>query len=511
MTAVHSTHTPVSPTPDGVRSNHTVASIHTDLFVGGSWSPASSGATFDVENPATGEVLARVADGTAADARRAMQTAAATQASWAATPPRARSEILYRAYQIITDRTAEFASVMTAEMGKPLAEARSEVAYGAEFFRWFAEEAVRIGGDHLVTGDGANRVVVSRQPVGPAILITPWNFPLAMGTRKIGPAVAAGCTMVFKPAELTPLTSLLLTEVLAEAGLPAGVLNVVTTSDPGSVVSEWMSSGLARKVSFTGSTEVGKLLLSQASQTVMRTSMELGGNAPFIVCDDADIDRAVDGVMIAKMRNMGQACTAANRIFVHRSVIDEFTDKLVARMSALQIGNGADDGVAAGPLVERKAVDKVERLVRDAITKGATVRCGGPEASDVPSSGHFYPPTVLTGITPDADLMTTEIFGPVAAITAFDGTGTEADDAVLAMANDTPWGLVGYVFSRDVDRLDRLSSRLEVGMVGNNTGLVSNPAAPFGGVKESGLGREGGRIGIEEFLDVKYVTRPIIR
>ena len=487
MTAVHPSTAP-----------RAIETIHTELFIGGAWTPASSGATFDVENPATGEVLASVADGTAVDARRALQTAADTQDAWAATSPRSRSEILYRAYQLIVDRTDEIASVMTAEMGKPLAEANGEVAYGAEFFRWFAEEAVRIGGDHTVTGDGANRIVVSKQPVGPCVLITPWNVPLAMGTRKIGPAIAAGCTMVFKPAELTPLTSLLLTDILADAGLPAGVLNVVTTSDPGSVVGEWMSSGLARKVSFTGSTEVGKLLLSQASHTVMRTSMELGGNAAFIVCDDADIERAVDGAMVAKMRNMGQACTAANRIFVHRSVIDEFTEKLTARMSGLTIG----------PLVEATAVDKVDALVRDAVAKGATIRCGG---SPTEGPGHFYPPTVLTDVSADADLMSTEIFGPVAAIIAFDGTGSAADDAVLALANDTPWGLVGYVFSQDVDRLDTLSSRLQVGMVGTNTGLVSNPAAPFGGIKESGLGREGGRLGIEEFLDVKYVARPIPR
>ncbi|MFW0797278.1 NAD-dependent succinate-semialdehyde dehydrogenase [Gordonia sp. CPCC 205515] len=484
--------------------------VHPDLLIDGTWTPAQSGARFAVENPATGETLAQVADGNADDARRALRTAADRQEAWAATSPRSRSEILYRAYQLIVDRTDEIAAVMTAEMGKPLAEARGEVAYGAEFFRWFAEEAVRIGGDHTITGDGANRIVVSKQPVGPCILITPWNFPLAMGTRKIGPAIAAGCTMVFKPAELTPLTALLLADILIEAGLPDGVLNVVTTTDPGAVVTEWMDSGLARKVSFTGSTEVGKTLLRQAAGTVMRTSMELGGNAPFIVCADADLDRAVDGLMVAKMRNIGQACTAANRIFVHRSVQADFTQRLVDRMSALAVGDGSQDGIQVGPLVEDKAVAKVEGLVDDAITKGATAQCGGAR-TDGP--GHFYPPTVLTDVSIDADLTSTEIFGPVAALIPF-GTDDSDDDGlddVIAMANDTPWGLVGYAFTQDIDRADALSTRLQVGMVGINTGLVSNPAAPFGGIKESGLGREGGRLGIDEFLDIKYVARPINR
>ncbi|WP_439030047.1 NAD-dependent succinate-semialdehyde dehydrogenase [Gordonia terrae] len=501
MTAI-ATHT----VPDAV------ARIRTDLFIDGEWTPPVDGNHFDVVNPATGELLAQVGDAGAADARRALATAAAHQSGWAATSPRSRSEILYRAHQLIMSRADEIASVMTAEMGKPLAEAKGEVAYGAEFFRWFAEEAVRIGGDSTTTGDGGHRVVVSRQPVGPCILITPWNFPLAMATRKIGPAVAAGCTMVLKPAELTPLTTLLLTDILVEAGLPGGVLNVVTTSDPATVVTEWMESGLARKVSFTGSTAVGKTLLRQAAGTVMRTSMELGGNAPFIVCADADIARAVDGLMVAKMRNMGQACTAANRIFVHRSVIDEFTAAFTARMAALQVGDGARDGTQVGPLVEPEAVEKVASLVDDAVAKGATVCCGG-ETPDGP--GYFYPPTVLTGVGLDADLMRTEIFGPVAAIVGFgnaDAPGDPAaDDEVIALANDTPWGLVGYLFSRDVDRCARLAAALETGMVGVNTGAVSNPAAPFGGVKESGLGREGGRVGIEEFLDMKYTASPVVR
>lgn len=489
-----------------------IEKIHPDLFIDGVWTPAAADRRFDVVNPATEEILARVADADADDARRALRTAADRQAGWAATAPRFRSEILYRAHQLVMDRIDEIAAVMTAEMGKPLAEAKGEVAYGAEFLRWFAEEAVRIGGDHTTTGDGGNRIIVTKVPVGPCILITPWNFPLAMGARKIGPAVAAGCTMVFKPAELTPLTSLLLADILTEAGLPDGVLNVVTTSDPSAVVSEWMDSGLARKVSFTGSTDVGKTLLRQAAGTVMRTSMELGGNAPFIVCADADIPRAVDGLMIAKMRNIGQACTAANRVFVHRSVIDEFTTLLTERMSALQVGDGADEATQVGPLVEPKAVAKVKGLVDDAVARGARVHCGGA-APDGP--GYFYPPTVLSDVDPAADLMATEIFGPVAAIVAFGDadlpTDPGADDEVLALANDTPWGLVGYLFSQGVDRLERMSSALEVGMVGINTGLVSNPAAPFGGIKESGLGREGGRLGIEEFLDVKYLAVPVRR
>ncbi|WP_299570301.1 NAD-dependent succinate-semialdehyde dehydrogenase [uncultured Williamsia sp.] len=478
----------------------TIRALDTGLFIDGKWVPAESGATFPVINPATGEEIATVADGGAVDARRAIETAAATQASWAATSPRSRSEILYRAHRLIMDRVDELALIMTTEMGKPFAEAKGEVAYGAEFFRWFAEEAVRIGGDHTTTGDGANRVIVTKEPVGPCVLITPWNFPLAMGTRKIGPAVAAGCTMVFKPAELTPLTSLALAGILTEAGLPNGVLNIVTTNDPGPVVTEWMTSGLARKLSFTGSTAVGKLLLEQAAGTVMRTSMELGGNAPFVVCADADIDRAVDGAMVAKMRNMGEACTAANRIFVHRSVADEFGSKLTEKMSALRVGDGAVDGTQVGPLVEEKALTKVRELVDDAVARGATVMCGGT-VPDGP--GFFYPPTVLTDVSAESDLMATEIFGPVAALIPFDD-----EDEVIRLANDTPWGLVGYLFTQDIDRALRLSSKLEVGMVGLNTGLVSNPAAPFGGVKESGLGREGGRVGIEEFLETKYLAIP---
>ncbi|MEX5277265.1 MULTISPECIES: NAD-dependent succinate-semialdehyde dehydrogenase [Kocuria] len=477
-----------------------VAKVSTGTFIDGQWGEAASGARFDVVNPATEEVIATVADGGPEDARRAIETAGRVQKQWAATPPRERGEILRRAYELIMQRQDELALVMTTEMGKPLAEAKGEVAYAAEFFRWFSEEAVRIGGDQTMTGDGKNRIMVSKEPVGPCVLVTPWNFPLAMGTRKIGPAVAAGCTMVFKPANLTPLSSLALVDILIEAGLPRGVLNVVCTKKASSVVGPWMASGIARKVSFTGSTEVGVRLLEQAAQHVMRSSMELGGNAPFIVFEDADLDRAVDGAVAAKMRNMGEACTAANRLFVHRSVMSEFSRKLAERLGALSVGDGAQDGTDVGPLVEAKALDKVQELVDDAVARGATVECGGSRP-DRP--GFFYKPTVLQGVDPDSKLMSEEIFGPVAPVIPFD-----SEDEVLELANDTPWGLVGYLFTQDVDRSFRVSDALEVGMVGLNTGIVSNPAAPFGGVKASGLGREGGRVGIEEFLEYKYVAVP---
>ncbi|WP_037158264.1 NAD-dependent succinate-semialdehyde dehydrogenase [Rhodococcoides fascians] len=472
----------------------------TQVFIGGHWRDAHGGKTFDVVDPATGETIATVADGGVTDAEAAMAAASEAQKSWAQTAPRERSIILRRAFELIVDRTEELAAIITAEMGKPLADARGEVAYGAEFFRWFSEEAVRISGDHTLTGDGKNRIIVTREPVGPCILVTPWNFPLAMGTRKIGPALAAGCTVVFKPAEQTPLTALALAAILVEAGVPDGVVNVVPTTDAASVVGSWMASGDARKISFTGSTEVGKILLAQAAPTVMRTSMELGGNAPFVVAEGADVDRAVDGAMVAKMRNMGEACTAANRFFVHRSVAIEFAEKLGARMDALNVGPGDGDGVEVGPLIDEDGRAKVQRLVDDALERGARAVVGGAP-DDGP--GYFYPPTVLDSVDPASDLMSTEIFGPVAAVVPYD-----TEDEVIALANDTEWGLVGYVFTQDIDRALRMGERLEVGMVGLNTGLVSNPAAPFGGVKQSGLGREGGRVGIDEFLEYKYFAIP---
>nr|WP_037959392.1 NAD-dependent succinate-semialdehyde dehydrogenase [Streptomyces violens] len=470
------------------------------LFIDGRWQDSAGGRTLPVDDPATGRELCQVADAAAEDGRRALDAAVAAQPDWAATAPRARSEILRRAYELIIERKEDLALLMTLEMGKPLAEARGEVGYAAEFFRWFSEEAVRIDGGMSRTPDGANRVLVMRQPVGPCLLITPWNFPLAMGTRKIGPAVAAGCTMVLKPAPQTPLSSLALAAIMTEAGLPPGVLNVVTSTDAAGVVEPLLRSGDVRKLSFTGSTQVGRILLAQCADTVVRTSMELGGNAPFLVFADADLDKAVDGAMVAKMRNMGEACTAANRFFVHRSVADAFATRLAERMGALTVGPGTQDGTDVGPLIDAAGRNKAADLVQDAVQRGAKALIGG-EAPD--GAGYFYPPTVLTDVRPDSALMSTEIFGPVAAILTFDD-----EDEAVAAANDTEWGLVGYLFTENLDRALRVGERLETGMVGVNTGLVSNPAAPFGGIKQSGLGREGGRAGIEEFLEIKYLAIP---
>ncbi|MFF5496624.1 NAD-dependent succinate-semialdehyde dehydrogenase [Streptomyces aquilus] len=478
-----------------------VRDVPKQLFIGGDWQDAESGRTLSVDNPATGEELCQVADASPADGRRAVEAAVAAQAAWAATPPRVRSEILRRAYDIIIARTEDLALLMTLEMGKPLAEARAEVAYGAEFFRWFSEEAVRIDGGLMTAPDGRNRLLVSRQPVGPCLLITPWNFPLAMGTRKIGPAVAAGCTIVLKPAPQTPLTSLALAEILTEAGLPAGVLNIVTTTDAAGVVEPLLRGGKIRKLSFTGSTQVGRILLAQCADTVIRTSMELGGNAPLIVFDDADLDTAVEGTMVAKMRNMGESCCAANRILVQRSVAEEFASRLAARMAALTVGPGTEPGTDVGPLIDLAGRSKAHDLVQDAVKRGATALTGG-ELPEGP--GCFYPPTVLTGIAPDSAIIDTEIFGPVAAIRTF-----ETEDEAVAAANDTEFGLAAYLFTQNLDRALRVAERLESGMIGINTGLVSNPAAPFGGVKQSGLGREGGLVGIDEFLEIKYMAVPV--
>ena len=387
---------------------------------------------------------------------------------------------------------------MTLEMGKPLAEARGEIAYAAEFFRWFSEEAVRIDGGYAVAPNGQGRFLIMRQPVGPCLLITPWNFPMAMGTRKIGPAVAAGCTMVVKPAEQTPLSMLALAEIMQEAGLPDGVLNLITTTDPGAVIEPLIRDGRARKLSFTGSTDVGRKLLEQCASQVLRTSMELGGNAPFLVFEDADLDVAVDGAILAKMRNSGEACTAANRFYVHSSVVDEFARRLGDRMQAMPVGRGVDDGVVVGPLIDADAQAKVSALVADAVDRGAEVVVGGRALE---GDGHFFPPTVLSNVPSDARMRHEEIFGPVAPIASF-----ETEDEAVEAANDTEYGLVSYVFTRDLDRALRVSERLDTGMIGLNQGIVSNPAAPFGGVKASGLGREGGRLGLEEFLEVKYVA-----
>ena len=473
---------------------------HRNLFIGGSWRAAAGGARFDVHDPADGSVITDVADGSADDATAALDAAVAAQADWARTPPRERGEILRRAFTLLQERADAFAELMSLEMGKTVTEARGEVTYGNEFFRWFSEEAVRIHGRWMHNPAGGSRLLTVRRPVGPCLFITPWNFPLAMGTRKIGPAVAAGCTMVVKPAELTPLTMLALAAVMEEAGLPPGVLNVVTTSDSKTLSKTLMVDDRLRKVSFTGSTEVGKVLVRQSADALQRLSMELGGNAPFLVFEDADVDAAVDGAMIAKMRNMGEACTSANRFLVHESVADEFARKLGERMSGLTVGRGQDEGVDVGPLIEAGAVESVHGLVTDAVEDGATLVCGG----EVPGGpGHFYPPTVLTGVPADARINAVEIFGPVAPVTTF-----RDEDEAVRRANDTEYGLVSYVYTRDLARTLRLAESLAFGMVGVNTGLVSNPAAPFGGVKASGFGREGGFEGIDEYLDTTYVALP---
>ncbi|MGE2691772.1 NAD-dependent succinate-semialdehyde dehydrogenase [Mycolicibacterium pulveris] len=467
------------------------------LFIGGKWVDAADQATFDVVDPATGETLCAVADAAPADGMAALEAAVDGQAEFAATPPRARADMLMGAFELLHARVDDLALLMTLEMGKPLPEARGEIAYAAEFFRHFAEEATRIDGGYQTAPAGGARFLIARQPVGPCLLVTPWNFPMAMGTRKLGPAIAAGCTSVVKPAHQTPLSMLALIGILDEVGVPAGAVNCVTTMQAGAVMEPMIRSGLARKLSFTGSTRVGRVLLEQCAQKVLRTSMELGGNAPFIVFADADLDEAVDGAIAAKMRNMGEACTAANRIYVHASVIDEFGRRLAERMGALTVGRGTDDGVQVGPLIDAAALDKVTSLVDDAVARGARVLTGG---SAVGGDGYFYAPTVLTGVPRDAKMAAEEIFGPVAPLTPF-----ETEDEVIAAANDTEYGLVAYVFTNDLRRALRVAEALETGMVGLNQGVVSNPAAPFGGVKQSGLGREGGAVGIDEFLETKYI------
>ncbi|WP_409494055.1 NAD-dependent succinate-semialdehyde dehydrogenase [Amycolatopsis sp. cmx-11-12] len=475
-----------------------VAAVDKELFIGGKWVPATSGKTFPVLDPSTGEALCEVADASPADGVSALDAAVAAQAAWANVAPRERGEILRRAYELLIKRADELALLMTLEMGKPLAESKGEVTYAAEFFRWFAEEAVRIDGGYAVAPNGTGRFLVTKQPVGPCLLITPWNFPMAMGTRKIGPAVAAGCTMIIKPAAQTPLSMLALAAILAEAGLPEGVLNVLTTSDSGGVMEPLIRDGRARKLSFTGSTGVGRKLLEQCADKVLRTSMELGGNAPFLVFEDADLDAAVEGAMTAKMRNIGEACTAANRFYVQRGIVGEFSRRLTERMEALPMGRGTEEGVVVGPLIDEAAVEKVSGLVADATERGARVLTGG---STVDGPGNFYQATVLTDVPKDARLASEEIFGPVAPITPFD-----SEDEAIAAANDTEFGLVSYVYTSDLKRALRVSERLEAGMIGLNQGLVSNPAAPFGGIKQSGLGREGGTVGIEEFLETKYIA-----
>jgi succinate-semialdehyde dehydrogenase/glutarate-semialdehyde dehydrogenase len=472
--------------------------VKTQLFIGGQWRDASSGATIDVEDPATGEVIAAVADATNADADAALAAADEAFTTWRNVAPRERADILRRAYDLINERMDELALLMTMEMGKPIAESRAEITYANNFFRWYSEEAVRINGRFTINETGKGRVLTMRQPIGPCVFITPWNFPLAMGTRKIGPALAAGCTCVVKPAKQTPLSMLALAQILEEAGLPGGVVNVITASSSGSIMQPLIEDPRTRKMSFTGSTPVGKKLIAQSAEQVLKVSMELGGNAPFLVFEDADLDAAVEGALLAKMRNGGEACTSANRFHVHESVAAEFADRLAAKIGSLKVGRGTEDGIQVGPLIDESQRSKVAELVEDAVGKGARVLTGGGR---VDGAGYFFEPTVLADVSDDAELLKEEIFGPVAPITTF-----SSDEEAIAKANDTEYGLVSYVFTQDVNRAFKVIEALETGMIGFNQGMVSNAGAPFGGVKQSGYGREGGPEGLDEYLETKYVA-----
>ena len=475
-----------------------LANVPTDLWIGGKWKKASDGGRFDVIDPATEKTIASVASATVEDAKAAIDAADAAFPAWAAKKPRERGEILRKAFEVIMRDAERFAKIITLENGKSLSDSRGEIAYAAEFFRWYAEEAVRnVGQVSMAPASGA-RIVAQQKPAGIAVLVTPWNFPAAMATRKIGPALAAGCPVVLKPASDTPLTMLALMQALEEAGVPPGVVNVIPSRSSGKVVSAMLHDMRVRVVSFTGSTEVGRKLLHEAADNIVKPAMELGGNAPFIVFEDADIDAAIEGAMVAKMRNMGEACTAANRFYVHEKVHDEFAKKLTDKMAALKVGNGLDDGVAVGPLVNAEGRDKVIELVDDAVSKGAKVLTGGKAPGGV---GFFYPATVITNVPDGAKMLREEIFGPVASIQTF-----KAEDEVIKRANDTEFGLVAYLYTKDMSRGLRVSEKLDFGMIGLNRGLVSDPAAPFGGTKQSGLGREGGTEGMKEFLEMQYVS-----
>jgi len=480
----------------GALEHEVVEGVPKQLYVGGRWGPAAENGTFGVEDPSTGEVIAEVANGTPEDALRALEAAHGKQADWRDHPPRERGEILRRAYELMVERADELALLMTLEMGKPVAESKAEISYAAEFFRWFAEQAVRIDGRYAVAPNGQGRLLVMKQPVGPAYLITPWNFPAAMATRKIGPAIAAGCTMILKPASYTPLSALALTAILEEVGLPGGVLNVITSSSSSAVSEPVIGDFRLRKLSFTGSTEVGRKLVEQSARQLLRVSMELGGNAPFLIFDDADLDKAVEGALLAKMRNIGEACTAANRFYVADPLEEQFADRLSKRMASMKVGRGTDADVQVGPLISEDQRSKVEELVQDALERGASCVVGGRRLD---GAGYFYAPTVLKEIPDDARLLKEEIFGPIAPIKSFEG-----EERAIRWANDTEYGLVAYVYTRDLGRAFRVMERLEYGMIGLNQGMVSNPAAPFGGIKQSGFGREGGYEGIEEYLETKY-------
>ncbi|GAB3409892.1 NAD-dependent succinate-semialdehyde dehydrogenase [Schumannella luteola] len=482
------------------RERELIDSVPTGLLIGGEWVDSSEGRTFDVRDPATNQVLATLQAASPEDGIRALDAAVAAQDAWAATAPRKRGEILRKAWELLQERRADFALLMTLEMGKPLAEADGEVTYGGEFLRWFSEEAVRITGRYGLNPEGTGTTVVSHRPVGPAFLITPWNFPLAMATRKIGPALAAGCTVVIKPAALTPLTTQFFAKLLIDAGVPAGVVNVISSDRSREISAPIIADPRLRKLSFTGSTPVGVQLLKQAADNVLRTSMELGGNAPFLVFEDADLDKAVEGALLAKFRNIGQACTAANRFIVHEDVAEEFGNRLRDRVAAFKVGRGTEEGVNIGPLIDDKAVKNSAALIEDAVAKGATVLTGGKA---IEGDGTFFEPTVVTGLPKDARMLTEEIFAPLLGIVTF-----RDEEEAVRLANSTEYGLVGYAFTENVARGHRLIASVDTGMMGLNTGIVSNASAPFGGVKQSGMGREGGAEGIHEYLEVKYTLIP---
>jgi succinate-semialdehyde dehydrogenase / glutarate-semialdehyde dehydrogenase len=472
--------------------------IPTDLLIGDAWAPSASGRRIDILDPATEQSLTSVADATVEEGVAAVDAAAAAAEAWAATAPRKRADILMACYHAMMAEQEWLAQLISLENGKALPDARGEVAYAAEFFRWYAEEAVRINGELSLSPAGANKIVVQYQPIGVALLITPWNFPAAMATRKIAPALAAGCTCILKPAEETPLTALAVAEIMRRAGVPAGVVNVINTSEPGAVCSAILHDPRVRKLSFTGSTEVGRILLREAADQVISSSMELGGNAPFLVLDDADLDEAIEGAMIAKMRNAGEACTAANRFYVQRGIHDRFVAKLVERMGAMKLGRGTDPATQCGAMINRQAIDKIEQLVADALGRGAEAKLG----CETPSgAGYFYPPSVIANVQPGSEILTTEVFGPVAAVIPFD----EPDEAI-ALANATEYGLAAYVYTGDLKKGLRMAERIECGMVAVNRGLVSDAAAPFGGVKQSGLGREGAHHGLLEYCEAKYIA-----